>query len=111
MSDIKNEDIKSGVQQYPKNEYNASWNHNPTPIAYNAKTEEEPEDQRFFCAVCEHSAYSIEVCPTYIKHRFLFAFQNKCRERFNRERCNSELILTPTGLYHSVTVYRLHVVT
>ena len=65
MSNIKNEDIKRDVQQYSKNENNMSWNYNPTPLAYNTKTEEEQEDQRFFCAVCEHSAYSIEVCPTY----------------------------------------------
>lgn len=62
MSNVKNEDIKRDAQQYSKNEYNMAWNHNPTPTAYNTKTEEEQEDQRFFCAVCEHSAYSIEVC-------------------------------------------------
>lgn len=61
MAYIKNEDFKNDARNFPKYEHETTWNHNQIPMAYNTKTEEEQEGSKFFCAVCEHSAYSIEV--------------------------------------------------
>lgn len=44
------------------------WNHNYAPGSYATKTEEE-EEEKFFCAVCDHSSYSIEV---YILYAHIF---------------------------------------
>lgn len=49
-STVKKEQVKSEEPE---------WNHNAAPSSYAAKIEEEAE--KFFCAVCEHYSYSIEV--------------------------------------------------
>jgi len=59
MSNVKTENIKPEEMRYMKEEKNV-WEKHPTPTMYNTKTEEE-EEEKFLCAVCEHTSYSMEV--------------------------------------------------
>ena len=62
-SDVKKEEVKGFYNEYGQKE-ETHWQQNPQLNTYTptAKTEEHSgEPARFFCAVCDHSAYSIEV--------------------------------------------------
>ena len=53
ISDIKAEEVKNESETWSSNDSES--------FSYPVKTDEEEEEEKYFCPVCDHYSYSIEV--------------------------------------------------